>query len=316
MQPCVIKPIDVVEGPGITITEYFGHVASKDGAASLAIAKVKHADKAGFQAPQFAEYVICNEGSIEFVYGDSTSTRIEAGEAVFLPKGFRVKWTWPTAATYTVVCLPAFSPALSGSEVDDPSCTVVNTASRQKLAELHHEVGSEHELGSTGVAAVEAELSVVKPVDVVQADAITITEYFGHVASKDGTASLAMATVREASEEAFQAPQFDEYVICTEGSIDFQYGDGKHMHVKAGEGVFLPKGLRVKWIWPEATKYTVLCLPAFSPELSGRESDENATVAKDSLSMERLESLHNGAKRQKIDEPAGDDLKLSELKET
>ena len=41
------------------------------------------------------------------------------------------------------------------------------------------------------------------------------------------------------------------------------------------------KNLQVKWIWPEATKYTVLCLPAFSPELSGREAEEGATVAKE-----------------------------------
>jgi len=37
----------------------------------------------------------------------------------------------------------------------------------------------------------------------------------------------------------------------------------------------------VKWIWPTATQYTVLCLPAFSPELSGREADAGATVAKE-----------------------------------
>ena len=38
---------------------------------------------------------------------------------------------------------------------------------------------------------------------------------------------------------------------------------------------------QVKWIWPTATQYTVLCLPAFSPELSGREAEEGATVAKE-----------------------------------
>lgn len=29
----------------------------------------------------------------------------------------------------------------------------------------------------------------------------------------------------------------------------------KEMEVAAGNGVFLPKGLRVKWVWPEPTKY-------------------------------------------------------------
>jgi hypothetical protein len=45
-------------------------------------------------------------------------------------------------------------------------------------------------------------------------------------------------------------------------------------------------------IWLEPSTYFVLCLPAFSPELCGREAEEGATVAKDSASMERLEKLH------------------------
>ena len=45
-------------------------------------------------------------------------------------------------------------------------------------------------------------------------------------------------------------------------------------------------------VWPEATEYEVLCLPAFTPALCGREAEENATNAKDSESMARLEQLH------------------------
>ena len=45
-------------------------------------------------------------------------------------------------------------------------------------------------------------------------------------------------------------------------------------------------------VWPEATEYEVLCLPAFTPALCGREAEENATNAKDSASMARLEQLH------------------------
>ncbi|CAJ1401025.1 unnamed protein product [Effrenium voratum] len=108
---------------------------------------------------------------------------------------------------------------------------------------------------------------------------------------EDGAFSLASARVREASEEAYQAPLFDEFVICNEGSIEFLHGE-ERLRLQEGEAVFLPKSLRVKWIWPQATRYTVLCLPAFSPELSGREAEEGATVAKDSKSMERLEALH------------------------
>eukprot|EP00435_Cladocopium_sp_Y103_P040137 s41_g10.t2 len=139
----------------------------------------------------------------------------------------------------------------------------------------------------------EEKATVVKKVDVVDAPGITISEHFGKVASNDGAMSLARAVVKGASEEAFQAPLFDEFVVCDEGSIEFLYGESR-LTISPGEGVFLPKSLRVKWIWPTATQYTVLCLPAFSPELSGREADVGATVAKDSASMARLEALHKG----------------------
>mmetsp|Transcript_89483 Transcript_89483/g.191788 ORF Transcript_89483/g.191788 Transcript_89483/m.191788 type:complete len:313 (-) Transcript_89483:80-1018(-) len=297
-KPVVTKPVDVVDAPGITVTEYFGRVATKDSTTSFARAKVKGADAANFQAPQFSEYVICTSGCIELEHSDSTRTRVEAGQGVFLPKGLRIKWTWPGAAEYLAVCLPAFSPELAGTEVDDSSGGVVDQEARRKLAKLHQGAGAQPEAEESG-AALDARPIVVKPVDVVSAEQITITEHFGHVASSDGTASFAIATVKSASEEAFQAPQFDEYVVCIEGAIDFFHesveGVGERTHVQAGEAVFLPKGLRVKWIWPEPTKYAVLCLPAFSPAISGREAEEGATVAKDSASMSRLEDLHKSA---------------------
>ena len=80
--------------------------------------------------------------------------------------------------------------------------------------------------------------------------------------------------------------------VGAEGAIDFLHGGGEKVHIDAGQGIFLPKGLRVKWVWPEACKYFVLCLPAFSPALCGREAEEGATVAKDGASMQRLEKLH------------------------
>merc|ERR1712072_1486742 len=103
-----------------------------------------------------------------------------------------------------------------------------------------------------------------------------------------------MADVREAAEEAWKTPLFDEYVICNSGLIDFVYGEGNKVQLSAGECLFLPKNLRVKWVWLEPSKYTVLCLPAFSPLLCGREAEDGSTVAKDSASMQKLEELHAG----------------------
>lgn len=282
--PVVVKPVVVVETSELTISEYFGRVASKQDAASVAKVEVRAATEARFQTPSFQEHVICTEGCIELVYGEDQRCRLEQGQSAFLPRGLRVKWTWPGPARYTVVCLPAFSPEMSNSE-EAPS-DAAKAAADSMLAPI-----------------------VVQKVDVVDAPGITITEHFGKVASKDPVCSLAMAVVKGATEEAYQelygskssaslqlknrqAPLFDEFVVCDAGSIEFLHGDGERVKIQAGEAIFLPKGLRVKWIWPEATRYTVLCLPAFSPELSGREAEESATVAKDSASMKRLEALH------------------------
>ena len=286
--PTVTTPVAVIDTPNLTINEYFGHVASKDGTASFALVEVAAADSAAFQTPAFAEYIICDAGSIEFEHSDGEKVCVGAGEGAYLPANLRVKWVFPGPCSYTVVCLPAFSPALSANE---DGGSIVDDATRKKLKALHGAAAVVAEPAADG-AQTDLRAVVVKPVAVVDAPGITITEHFGHVASGDGVASLGKAVVKAASEEAWQAPQFDEYVICAAGSIDFIHGDGLKTSLRAGQGIFLPREVRVKWVWLEATTYFVLCLPAFSPDLSGREAEEGATVAKDSASMKRLEALH------------------------
>ena len=307
-EPLVTNPVTVVDSPGITINEYFGQVASGDGTASFAMATVHRADESSFQAPRFAEYVMVTSGTLvlQTVHEDGaslTKTQVKTGEGVYLPAGLRVKWTWPEPCTYTVVCVPAFSPHTAGNDSRDSMDSVVDKESRAALAKMHlsaSPTAARHppsmvvnELGK-GITPLK-----VKPVAVVDAPGITITECFGNVASNDPVASLGRAVVKHASQEAWQAPAFDEYVICTKGSIDFLYGDGRSKKVVAGQGVFLPMHLRVKWVWPEATEYSVLCLPAFTPELCGREAEENATNAKDSASMAKLEELHKARQSQR-----------------
>ena len=290
--PTVCSPTKVLDTTNLTISEYFGRVATKDDAASFALVEVRAADEAAFQTPAFAEYIICTEGSIELECSDGHVTRVEAGVGCYLPPMLRLRWRFPGVCKYTVVCAPAFSPELASHEEGG---TIVDPASREKLKELHRDAGSTPS-GAAPVDAAAKELrpALYQPVNVVEAPGITITEHFGMVASREvgSTASLGVAVVKGASEEAWQCPQFDEFVICAEGSIDFLHGGGEKVHIDAGQGIFLPKGLRVKWVWPEACKYFVLCLPAFNPALSGREAEEGATVAKDSASMQRLEKLH------------------------
>jgi uncharacterized cupin superfamily protein len=296
--PLVTTPCKVVDTASLTISEYFGHVASKDGTCSFAVVEVRAADNAAFQTPAFAEYVICNEGIIELEHSDGETIRVEPGQGAFLPSKLRLRWRFPGPCNYTVVCMPAFSPELAAHE-ESSGGTIVSPEARERLKAMHQEAGSAPAEGSEAAAAEGSALlraTLVAPVNVVEAPGITIVEHFGHVSSRDGTASLGVATVKEASEEAWQCPQFDEFVICAKGSIDFVYaGEGgtqTKVRVDAGQGVFLPKGLRVKWVWLEACRYYVLCLPAFSPDLCGREAEEGATVAKDSASMQRLEQMH------------------------
>lgn len=299
--PLVTTPCKVVDTANLTISEYFGHVASKDGTCSFAVVEVRAADSAAFQTPAFAEYVICNQGIIELEHSDGEIVRVEPGQGAFLPSKLRLRWRFPGPCEYTVVCMPAFSPELAAHE-ESSGGTIVSAEARERLKAMHHEAGSAPTQGGAAGGAAGAEggaplrATLVAPVSVVEAPGITIVEHFGHVASRDGAASLGVATVKGASEEAWQCPQFDEFVICAKGSIDFVYaGEGggqTKVFVGAGQGVFLPKGLRVKWVWLEACSYYVLCLPAFSPGLCGREAEEGATVAKDSASMQRLEQMH------------------------
>ena len=100
--PLVTSPVKVVENETITISEYFGRVASADGTASFAVVDVRAADAAAFQTPQFAEYVICNSGAIDLEHSDGEIVRLNEGEGAFLPAFLRLKWKFPGPCNYTV----------------------------------------------------------------------------------------------------------------------------------------------------------------------------------------------------------------------
>jgi hypothetical protein len=98
--------------------------------------------------------------------------------------------------------------------------------------------------------------------------------------------------ISEPSEEAWQTPAFDEYVLVLEGTVQLKHSDGSIVTVNAGEGAFLPKGLRVKWVWPGPARYIPICLPAFTPENCGREEEAGNHMAKSSAAMDKLRALH------------------------
>ncbi|CAK0794134.1 unnamed protein product [Prorocentrum cordatum] len=105
--PLITTPVKVVDTANITINEYFGHVASKDGAASFALVDVHAADKAGFQTAAFAEFVICNSGAIDFEHSDGQVTRALPATACTFPRTLATAGSsLRPAATPSCACPP------------------------------------------------------------------------------------------------------------------------------------------------------------------------------------------------------------------
>ena len=142
-------------------------------------------------------------------------------------------------------------------------------------------------------------MRVSDPVAVVDSPAILINEFFGNVASGDKSLSACVVKVNRASEEAYQRPEFSEYVIVTEGNVTLLVGEPgdtpQKFSVSAGQGAFLPRGTRVKWVWNGPCSYIPICTPAFSPDNCGREEEAGNHLAKSSEAMKELRTLHNKA---------------------
>ena len=94
-------------------------------------------------------------------------------------------------------------------------------------------------------------------------------------------------------------PEFSEYVIVTEGSVTLLVGEEgdapQKLSVSAGQGAFLPRGTRVKWVWNGPCSYVPICTPAFSPANCGREEEAGNHLAKSSEAMKELRALHEKA---------------------
>jgi len=261
----VVAAINVVEVPGTTVTEYFGNVATKDGTLSAGHVKISEAVTNPWQTPEFTEYILMLKGVANVEHKGGTAS-VSAGQALLLPAGCRVKWVFPGPAEYVPICLPAFNPG-----------------------NVHRE-----EDGATAVPAPHAtatEPQIITPVDVVKAPALTITEFFGNVANKDSNLSACLAKVDEPCSEAWQAPIFAEWVLVLTGVLHIEHAGGI-TEVKAGSGLYLAAGERVKWIWPEACTYVPICMPAFTPDGCRREAEEGSAKDADPETMKRLEELH------------------------
>lgn len=62
--------------------------------------------------PAFDEYTLVLKGEVIIEHKHGPAVTVGAGQAVFLPKGERVRWVFGSkGAEYVPICLPAFSPA-------------------------------------------------------------------------------------------------------------------------------------------------------------------------------------------------------------
>jgi mannose-6-phosphate isomerase-like protein (cupin superfamily) len=93
------------------IEEFIGRVNS--GTAAVSIARMR--SPAGWvepaQTPEFDEYTVVLQGMLR-VEHDGGAIEVNAGQAVVVPAGERIRYSSPGAegAEYIAVCLPAFSP--------------------------------------------------------------------------------------------------------------------------------------------------------------------------------------------------------------
>merc|ERR1712232_578146 len=197
----------------------------------------------------------------------------KAGEGIYFPAGCRVRVNFPGKAELVAICLPAFSPDTE-----------------------HRQEGDNAASPSHATASIPTR---VASVDVVKAPALTITEFFGNVANQDSKLSACVAKVGDPCSEAWQQPEFAEWVLVLSGTLHLEHSAGI-TKVPAGSGVFLAANERVKWVWPEACTYVPICMPAFTPDGCRREPEEGSAKDVDPQTMAKLHELHTQSKAQRV----------------
>ncbi len=101
-----------------------------------------------------------------------------------------------------------------------------------------------------------------------------IEEYVGHASSGDDAVSVAQMLAPAGWSEPAQEPEFDEFTVVLEGSIDVEHDDGV-VHVRAGQAVITRAGERVRYTSTDGARYVAVCVPAFHGEMVHRAGDDD-----------------------------------------
>ena len=99
-----------------------------------------------------------------------------------------------------------------------------------------------------------------------------IEELFGRVADGEDRFSLAHMVAPPNWSEPPQRPRFGEMTLMVRGRLAIEVS-GEKLTLGPGDALWVEPGARVLYSNPfdEECEYYALCLPAFSPELAGRE---------------------------------------------
>ncbi|HKU39557.1 MAG TPA: cupin [Polyangiales bacterium] len=97
-----------------------------------------------------------------------------------------------------------------------------------------------------------------------------IDEFVGRANTQESRLSVALMNSPAGWEEPGQKPEFDEWTLVLEGSIEVEHADGV-LRVNAGQAVLAKAGEWIRYRTPVGAKYVAVCLPAFGPDIVHRD---------------------------------------------
>lgn len=100
-----------------------------------------------------------------------------------------------------------------------------------------------------------------------------IEELFGRVNTGTDAFSLAHMIAPEGWDEPAQEPGFGELTIMVRGRMRIEMA-AETVEIGAGEAIWTEPGTRVRYAnpGPGESEYFAVCIPAFSPDLAGRQA--------------------------------------------
>ena len=332
MPSSVIAGIPVVETTDVTITEYHGGLSTHETQLSAVHEQIRTRNSSSssspWRCPDFDEYILVLKGEAQIEFGgrrpttvtkeeeetipntknkNKTNTvstyffRVTKQHGVFLPKGCRVRVTFPTVGITELVaiCVPAFTPRLEHAETDRETTTAA-AATPHIPPQLW--TASKSDRSSTTSMRIPEQVAAI---EVVTAPELRITEYFGNVArlatttTTTTTLSACVAYVSQPCTEAWQCPDFAEWVLVLEGTLHLEHDVDTQRRttvVPAGSGIYLRPHERVKWSWASTPcTYVAICSPAFTPHGCHREPTPGSAKEVDPTTMHDLTRWHDTA---------------------